>query len=382
MLVNQSDKFDLPDDVNYLNGAFMSPLLKEEASIGEHAVRKKLRPYQISVADFFTDVQKVREEFSQLINGNDPARIVMIPSVSYGIANVTNNIQLNGRKIILVSNQFPSNVYPWLELAKRQGGRVELIEPPDDWESRGEQWNESLLNTIDDHTAVVAIAHVHWADGTRFNLEAIREKTRRHDALLIIDGTQSIGVLPFDLSKFEPDALICAGYKWLLGPYGLGVAYYGDAFDAGKPVEENWINRKGSDDFAALVDYDEDYQQGSLRYGMGEQSNFILVPMLLRALQQLNEWQPENIQAYCQSITEGPIEQLRNFGFWIEEEAFRSAHLFGIRHSRLDAEQLKQKLDQENIHVSLRGNAIRVAPYVHNTEDDLYQLADVLKTFI
>jgi len=382
MLVNQSDKFDLPADVNYLNGAYMSPLLKEVASVGERALLKKLRPYEISVADFFTDVQKVREEFTRLINGNDPSRIVMIPSVSYGIANVTNNIQLNGRNIVLASNQFPSNVYPWFELAKQQGGRVELIEPPGVWEARGEQWNEHLMNAIDDHTAVVSIGHVHWADGTRYNLEAIREKTRKHNALLIIDGTQSVGAMPFDIRRFEPDAVICAGYKWLLGPYGLGVAYYGEAFDDGQPIEQSWINRKGSDNFAALVDYEEEYQPGSLRYGMGEQSNLILVPMLLRSLQQLNEWQPANIQAYCRSITEAPIEQLRSLGFWIENYEFRSAHLFGVRHRHIDVQKLKQQLEDEKIYVSLRGNAVRVAPYVHNTEDDLLHLVDMLKSFI
>ncbi|HBX65139.1 MAG TPA: aminotransferase, partial [Balneolaceae bacterium] len=92
------------------------------------------------------------------------------------------------------------------------------------------------------------------------------------------------------------DALICAGYKWLMGPYSIGLAYYGPALDDGNPVEENWINRYESENFANLVNYNDEYQPGALRYEVGEHSNFILVPMMLKAVQQLNQWGVENIQ--------------------------------------------------------------------------------------
>ena len=61
---------------------------------------------------------------------------------------------------------------------------------------------------------------VHWADGTIFDLEKIRKKTKEVGALLIVDGTQSVGAMPFDVNKIKPDALVCAAYKWLMGPYG------------------------------------------------------------------------------------------------------------------------------------------------------------------
>ena len=134
--------------------------------------------------------------------------------------------------------------------------------------------------------------HIHWADGTLFNLMAIREKTREHDALLIIDGTQSVGALPFSVAKIQPDALICAGYKWLLGPYALGVAWYSDYFNDGEPLEHNWLNRLQSEDFTRLTQYQEKFQDKADRYSVGESSNFILVPMLIRALEQLLQWQP------------------------------------------------------------------------------------------
>ncbi len=166
-----------------------------------------------------------------------------------------------------------------------------------------------------------------------------------------------------------------------MGPYSIGLAYYGPAFDNGIPIEENWINRNKSEDFKNLVNYENAYQAGSLRYEVGEHSNFILIPMMLEALRQINKWGVDNIQQYCSEITSEATESLRNAGFLIEDKAYRGAHLFGIRVSgenELDA--IKEKMEKEHILVSFRGNCIRVAPNVYNTQDDLTHLTQILRS--
>jgi selenocysteine lyase/cysteine desulfurase len=181
--------------------------------------------------------------------------------------------------------------------------------------------------------------------------------------------------MPFDVQKIKPDALICTGYKWMMGPYSLGLAYYGEYFDSGKPVEENWISRLHSEDFASLINYQDQYQPGSLRYDMGERSNFINVPMLLRALQQLNNWGIERIQEYCHSITADSIIRLKEKGFIIEDAEWRGSHLFGVRLPRgADLEKIKAALLKHKVYVSVRGNSIRVAPNVYNTKRDFDRL--------
>ncbi len=180
-----------------------------------------------------------------------------------------------------------------MRLCDENKAQLKTISPPENLADRGKIWNERIVEAIDRNTRLVALGNVHWADGTKFNLLEIRKRTRDVGALLVIDGTQSVGALPFDVSKIQPDALVCAGYKWLLGPYAIGIAYYGEYFDDGKPIEENWINRKLSEDFTALVNYKSEYQPGALRYEVGERSNFILVPMMTAALKQINRWKPE-----------------------------------------------------------------------------------------
>ena len=187
-----------------------------------------------------------------------------------------------------------------------------------------------LLAAIDDQTAAVSIGHVHWVNGIKFDLTAIRQKTRAVGAALIIDGTQSIGALPFDVQAVQPDALVVAGYKWLMGPYSIGMAYYGEMFDQGSPIENNWINRQGADQFTGLTHYEDHFLPGAQRYEVGEHSNFILVPMLIAAIKQLLKWTPLGIQQYCEALCHDAIDTLRSEGYTVEASEGRASHLFGV----------------------------------------------------
>jgi selenocysteine lyase/cysteine desulfurase len=380
MLSCKHGKFTLPPQLAYLNCAYMAPLLKSVEKAGIRGLRKKRNPTRIMPDDFFRQSELLRQEFAKLIKVNDPKRIVIVPSVSYGMATVAKNVLLRkGENIVVAEEQFPSNFYTWKALAEEAGGQLKVVAPPQEPRHRGKRWNERILEAISASTKVVALGHVHWADGTRFQLEAIRRRASDVGAYLVIDGTQSVGALPFDVQTIRPDALICAGYKWLLGPYSIGLAYYGEAFNNGRPVEYNWINRLNSEDFTSLVAYQDEYQPGALRYEVGERSNFILVPMMLKAIEQINRWGVNQIQEYCDHISKHAIETLQNKGFWIEEAEYRGTHLFGIRlPANKDIEAIKQSLLKRKIYVSFRGNAIRVAPHVYNTEEDLLRLVNAL----
>lgn len=376
----QKAHFYLPGHVTYLNCAYMSPQLKSVTAAGVTAVEGKNLPYQITVRDFFEGPELLRNTFSRLINNNNPDRIAIIPSVSYGMGIISNNIDLKpGDEILLAEEQFPSNFYPWQKLAARKNARLNIVRAPEG-SNRGQHWNDRMLANIHEKTKLVALGHVHWADGTMFDLRAIREKTRQVGAHLVVDGTQSVGALPFDVEAIQPDALICAGYKWLLGPYSIALAYLGPYFDEGEPLEENWINRRNSENFAGLVNYENEYRDKALRYGTGEQSNFILTPMLQKGIEQLNEWGVDNIQNYCARLTRDPIRELQSLGVSIEDEHFRGAHLFGLRVAEnMDMEALSEAFRKNDVFISIRGNAIRVACHVYNDENDLDKLVEIIK---
>ncbi|KAA3633936.1 MAG: aminotransferase class V-fold PLP-dependent enzyme [Bacteroidetes bacterium] len=358
----------------------MSPILKSAEAVGQEMVSLKSRPYQISPVDFYTTVDKTKAAFSKIINADDPGRVAIIPSVSYGIANVTNNIDLQpGEEILMPYEQFPSNYYSWKRLADTNGGVIKSIKSPAA-KKKTALWNEAILEAITTQTKVVAISNTHWADGTIFDLEKIGARCREVGAYLIIDGTQSIGALPFDQKKVQADAIICAGYKWLLGPYSIGVAYYGPKFDTGIPIEENWINRHESENFQNLVNYQDNYKPKAARYSVGEQSNFILIPMQLQAFEQILDWGVHNIQNYCKELTKDALNELQSLGVDLEDGENRAHHLFGMYlNDRFDLQKLKEILAENKVFVSFRGNAIRVAPHVYNHQKDLEALVNCFK---
>ena len=375
MMDSQRHLFDLDDDIYFLNGAYMSPQLLSVEKAGVEAIRKLSKPYLFSTQDFFDSVSKVKHSFARLIHSDQPERVAYIPSVSYGIATVANNIQLEpGDEIIVLKDQFPSNYYSWKSKANEAGANIIVVDGTDG-ETRGHDWTQKIVEAINPKTKVVAICQVHWAEGIIYDLSAIGKRSREVDAWFVIDGTQSVGALDFDVNEVQPDALICAAYKWLMGPYGSALAYYGPRMDSGRPIEENWINRKDSHLFQNLVNYQDEYSAGSGRYSVGEQSNFILLPMLSEALGQLIDWGTTNIQTYCRSLNEPYLDQLRDLGFQVLGNGQMAEHLLGIQiPDHINESELKQSYSDHQVVVSFRGPKIRISPNVYNRKADWERL--------
>ncbi|SMO54847.1 aminotransferase class V-fold PLP-dependent enzyme [Fodinibius sediminis] len=376
----QKQRFSLPDDHHYVNCAYMAPLLKTVETAGIAGIQRKRRPWEISPDHFFEESHQLRDLFAHLIHTPKAENIAILPSTSYGLSTVAGNLDhRKGTSIVIAGEQFPSNVYPWRQFCARHDCQLNIIEAPTAPEGRGEKWNERILDAIDASSLLVALGNVHWADGTLFHLEKIGARAHEADAYFVIDGTQSVGALPLDVQSIRPDAVICSGYKWLLGPYSIALGYFGEKFINGIPIEEGWIERENSEDFSGLVNYSDRYQPGAIRFDVGERSNFILVPMMIEALRQLRQWGISNIQAYCKKLTGELVRELRPYGYQIEEPAWRAHHLFGIRFpAHIDPAELNQRLVQENIHLSLRGSALRISPNVYNDHEDLQALLDVL----
>lgn len=376
----QRHLFRLDEGHHYLNCAFLSPLLKSVEEAGRRGIRAKSHPWEVTPETFFRESDRLRELFARLVGIDDPKQVAIMPAVSYGVSSVVKNLPRNGRsKIVVNGEQFPSNVYPWQRFARETGRELHAVDPPGEGSGRAEEWNRRLLEAIDRDTLVVSLAPLHWTDGTLFDLEKVGERCRETGSWFVVDGTQSVGALPFDVGKIRPDALFCSGYKWLLGPYSIALGFMGERLLEGVPLEEGWINRKNSEDFAGLVDYVSDYQPGAIRYDVGERSNFILVPMMIRALEQLIEWEPARIQRYCRRLGRPLAETLPEHGYRLEEPSRRAHHLFGLRMpSTVSKESLQKKLSDRNVHVSIRGSDLRVSPNVYNSERDVEALMEVL----
>lgn len=197
--------------------------------------------------------------------------------------------------------------------------------------------------------------------------------------MFVVDVTQSLGAVPFDVGAVRPDYLVATGYKWLLGPFGLAYLWSAPQHRSGKPLEQNWINRAGSQDFARLTDYQDEFQPGARRFDVGQRTNFTLVPMAIAALSQILEWQIPRTAATLRNIT-GQIES------WAREHdlrplpaADRGPHMLEVGIPAAAMPRVPARLAQDGVFVGVRGSTgLRISPHLYTTDADLDRLFDAL----
>jgi selenocysteine lyase/cysteine desulfurase len=374
----QRHRFDLPDDVAYLNAAYLGPLSIEAAAAGRAGLEAKLHPWSIRPVDFFEPVSELRRLVGELVGVGEDA-IAIVPAVSYGAATAAANLTVGeGRTVVVLADQFPSNVYSWRVLAERTGGTVETV----GWPADGD-WTAAVLAAVDDRTAIVAVPPCHWTDGTVVDLVAVGEAARAVGAAFFVDATQALGAMPVDVAAARPDYLACAMYKWLLGPYSMAFLYVAPERRDGEPIEHSWLARAGSEDFVSLVDYRDDFQPGARRFDGGQVANFALVPAATAAVRMILEWGVDAVAATIAGLTGRVADGAERLGLGVAAPAVRSPHLIGVRlGGAADPRLLGDLLAAEHVHVSIRGDAVRVAPHVYNTEEEVDRLLGVLASAV
>jgi len=374
MIPCQRDMFDLPENVTYLNCAYTSPLLKTAQQAGRTAIQAKANPWTIKADDFFSNAETARGLFARLVDCK-PDNVAIVPAVSYGIALAARNLPVaRDQSIVILQDQFPSNVYPWMRVAHEKNAVVKTVQRPPD-----SDWTPAVLEAVDSDTAVVAVPNCHWTDGTLLDLVKIAEKCRKVQAALVVDGIQSVGAMPFSMERVQPDFLVAASHKWLLGAYSFGFCYVSPKWHGGTPLEENWFNRAGSEDIARLVDYRESYQPGARRYDQGEASNFILAPIAAAGIRQILEWGVENISQTLQSKTDAIADLAQKMGLNVAAAHVQAPHMIGVSKPDGFKKDLPLLLAKENIFVSVRGESVRISPHVYTTDEDINRLFAVLE---
>lgn len=374
LIPSQRHLFEIPEDVSYLNCAYMSPLLRAGIEAGEVGIRRKGQPWTITPQDFFTCTENTRGLFAQLV-GATPEDIAIVPAASYAMGLAARNLPLSkGRKVLVLAEQFPSNVYPWRELTRQRAAELVTLARPADGD-----WTEAVLNRLADDVDVVALPHCHWVDGAVLDLTVIARGCRDVGAALVLDLTQSAGALPIAFGDAQPDFAVAAAYKWLLGPYTLGFCYVAPRWQQGEPLEYSWITREGSEDFARLVDYRDAFQSGARRFDMGERSHLHLMPVAEAGLRQLLAWGVPAIARTLAHKTAQIAERAERYGFAALDADRRAGHYLGLRFAGELPDDLPRRLGERRVYISQRGDALRITPHLYNTAGDTDRLFAALE---
>jgi selenocysteine lyase/cysteine desulfurase len=370
--------FAIPDSITYLNCASLGPRLNAVKEAGHATIERMATPWKVLTPDWFADARALRASFASLI-GAPADCVALVPAVSYGIATAARNLPVAaGDNIVVVEQEYPSNFYSWRRLARARGSELRTAAAP-----AGGNLTDAIVSAIDRRTAIVAVANCRWTNGALIDLRLVSAAARRNEAALVVDASQTIGAFPFDVAEIQPDFLVTVGYKWLLGPYGLGYMYVAERWHAnGEPLEESWINRQGADDFATLVDYTDAYRQGANRFNQGASAQFFLLPMALAALAQVTQWTPAHIQKRLSEWTGELSARLPALGLEALAPRERVGHMMGLTARRGLPPNLVGALAARDVYVGARGNNIRVSPHLHSTAADLERLVGALQELL
>ena len=373
-LPDQSAKFDIPADIAYLNCASQGPLLRRSSEAGREGVLRKAHPWEGSGrAETIEETERARTLFASLIGaGGDD--IALIPSTSYGIAVACANLPLGpGDRVVVIEGQFPSNVHAWGLKALDAGAQMTVVEAPPDWD-----WTSAILEQIDAKTRLVALEPCRWTDGSAIDLVAVGRRAREVGAALVIDATQATGAMPIDVPAIRPDFLVSSGYKWLLCPYTFGFLYVDPRHQAGRPIEHYAWPLTDTPPFGMLRGDDMDHPAGARRFDQGERNNPINPAMAVAALEQIVEWTPERIAATLGLLTDCIETEAEARGFEAPPASRRVRHYVGLRRDGGWPADIQARLAPHGVHISLRGGALRVSPYLYNNEGHIARLFEAI----
>jgi len=358
--------FDIPDDITFLNCAFVSPWLRASKEALRIGLAREAEPWNLEPDDFFTPVDELRAAFAALVDAS-AEDIAIVPSVSYGVASAAKALAIPAdSNIVVVAGQYPSNYYSWHETASASGAEIRVATP-----ESPTGLTTAVLAAIDQNTSLVTVPNCHWMSGAAVELGEVAAKARSVGAALAVDGSQSIGAMPFSIADLDPDFVFACGYKWLLGPYALSFLYVAKRHQDASPLESNPLTRARAIDFTNLANYRDEFQPGARRFDTGERAYFTLLPASLAALQQLREWTIPRVADTINARVEAISEEASRIGFEVLPRQARAPHFGSLRARSALPESLARDLVKRRIFVSVRGEFVRVTPHVFTTDADV-----------
>ena len=379
ILPSQRALFDVPEDIAYFNNAYLAPQLRASREAQLAGVHARSYPWQRDAASFFEDAETVRGLCARVLGG-DADGYAVVPAAGYGVSTAARAIEPQlkpGDAILVIAEEFPSNVLPWKRVAQETGATVVTVPTPSDG-----NWTQAILERIDRNIRVVAMSPSHWTNGARIDLLPVGKACRDVGAMLVVDASQSLGAAPFSIAQVQPDFLVAAAYKWLLCPYGFAVLYVSERWRSARPLEESWLARERAEDFANLVRYSDTYMPGARRFDGGEKCSSTILPGAIAALEQIQAWGIENIAATL-AVTNATIAgNLQRLGFKIPAEAMRSPHMFGAQLPDSYQGNIVAGLRERGIYISQRGNSLRFAPHLHVNTHDVDRVAQALDELV
>jgi cysteine desulfurase / selenocysteine lyase len=357
----------------YFNHAAISP----PPITAIRAVEAQLQDVHENGSTNFRSWLAVKEQARELLAGllgARPEQVAFMRNTSDALSTVANGLKWSaGDNIVTFRREFPSNIYPWLRVRDTFGVELRMCD-----EHRGRIDQAELEGLIDHNTRVVAISQVQFASGFRVDLKRLARAARRHDALLVVDAIQALGVVPTSVEEDNIDVAAGAGHKWLLAPEGVGYLYLSDrARQRIDPTLVGWVSVPDPDDY---LNFEQGWNRGTLAWETGTGPTALLHGFKA-SLEFLNRFGVGNIAAYLEEVTDYLCEVLKakNYEIVSSRAPGEKSQIVCIRHrGGMPAMALYHHLMKRNIVTAPRGDRLRLAPHLYNTSHEVDELVKAL----
>jgi selenocysteine lyase/cysteine desulfurase len=358
----------------------MSPLPRATADAFEKWLEEAVETGNPVWPDWVKDVEEMRRTTATMI-GAHPDEIALVGNTTAGISLVAEGIDWrDGDNVVTLADEFPSNVYPWFNLADRG---VETRRVPTDVSGRLDL--ERLAEACDERTRIVTVSWIGFATGYRHDVQRIASIAHERGALFFLDAIQGLGAFPLNVNEMGIDFLAADGHKWMLGPEGAGIAYIRrEQLDKLRPFGVGWHSVHPGQDYTHI---ELNLRPTAARYEGGSQNNAGMLA-LGASLKLLTDLGIDSVAAAVLDITERACERLTEIGAKIVSDRGLD-HRDGEQRSGIVAFELpdrdpmavKRHCMKQQVVFGCRAGRLRISPHAYNNDEDLDRLIDSLKSF-
>jgi cysteine desulfurase/selenocysteine lyase len=365
------------EDATYLNLAGQSPMPKVSHRAVVAALELKKFPQRIPDSAFFEVPNRIRASIAKLIGGK-PEEIALTTGASTGMAAVAYGLNWQpGDEVVTAKGEFPMQYTTWKPMEAREGIKLRMVAPRDRFITA-----DDIIGALTPKTRLVSISHVRFDTGGMIDAASVAAACHAQGALFLLDVSQSCGAVPMSVDALGADFLVCAGYKWLLGPFGTGFFWAKSQHLASiRPGPFYWMATGGADNFAALATSDPKPGHDAKRWDSAETANYLNNAAVDASLGFVLRAVPETVLAHNHKLIDFMYERLpkdRCVPASPLEHPLRGPYgCFAARKPEATA-ALYDRLRKENVITSLREGNIRVSPYLYNTERDIDRLISVI----
>ncbi|HVI59592.1 MAG TPA: aminotransferase class V-fold PLP-dependent enzyme [Luteimonas sp.] len=370
------DAFVPFDGTLYLDCAARGPRLRAALAAGQAALAEDATPWRDPAASIEERTERLRATAAATVFDGDADALALAPSAAHGLATAARNLALDaGDAVLVLDGQFPSNLLPWQQRCADAGARLVGVSRGD-----GEDWTGAVLAALErePRTRAVALPHARWNDGALLDLDRIADRVHAAGAALVLDLSQSLGVLAADLARWRPDFAVSVGYKWLFGPIGLAWLWAAPHRRAvGVAIDQHWSARDLAQGWHFAVDRVRPHRAGARRFDAGGLDDPVRLAMAQAGLDQIGAWGVAAICAALGERTRALDAALDAHGLSSWKTPGHAPHITALRPpaDRLDA--VFDALRRERIACTRRLGVLRIAPHLHVGVDDMRRVAEV-----